>query len=668
MLVLNSDMLPLAYPYDRRALLAAWQQFTQQGTCNFAALDPAVMRSWQRCWQIGLDPYVSPMAMRREDAEALERRRHAHFDLIAIARPFMEDIYQFVGERDIVVYLADRDSCILDAVGDPSLRELLQGRGFDCGLLLSEELCGTNATALALNEGVPVQVAGPEHYCVAFHALTGTAAPVLAPAGELIGVLSIVTLESKGHPHTLGIVMAAAKAIENQLQADLSLTDACHHLAELNAALQAMSKGVVFLDTYGRVTHLNARAGEILGFPHRKAMGRELTSLVRLPSEVEGAIARQVALAEKEVVFRTVDGDRSRPCLASVDILKDGSQLLGLILMLEHTAEVRRLVHRMVGAQAHFTFDDILCQDAEMKRVVSYARIAAQGDSNVLLLGESGTGKEMFAQAIHNGGRRAKGPFIAINCAAIPRELMASELFGYEGAFAGAGKEGRPGKFELAEGGTIFFDNVDCMPLDMQAGLLRVIDTKEIVRLGGTRVITLNVRIIAASSNLDLAGEVQRGNFRADLFYRLHVLTLTIPPLRERGNDILLLVAHLIEKFSRRLGKTVTVSPGAMAVLQSYHWPGNVRELENVLERAMHMVSGSELMVEHLPYELRMATIGGTDEAILTLREAERQAIIRAGRALRGNTTKMAEALGIGRTTLWRRMKDFNLSPESFRG
>jgi len=661
-------MLPLAYPYDRQVLLAAWQQFTRQGTCECAALDPAVMRSWQRCWQIGLDPYVSPMTLDCEDTEALEQRRHAHFDLIAIARPFMEDIYQFVGERDVVVYLTDRSLRILDAVGDPSLREVLLGRGFDCGLLLAEERCGTNAATLALNEGIPVQVAGPEHYCVAFHALTGTAAPVHAPTGEMVSVLSIVTLEDKGHPHTLGIVMAAARAIENQLQADLSLNEARQHLAELNVSLQAMSKGILFLDTYGRVTHINARAGDILGFSHREAMGRELSSLIRLPAEVEEAIARRTALAEKEIVFRTVNGDKPRPCLASVDVLKESSQLLGFILTLEHTAEVRRLVHRMVGAQAHFTFDDILGQDAEMQRMLHYARIAAQGDSNVLLLGESGTGKEMFAQAIHNGGRRANGPFIAINCAAIPRELMANELFGYEGAFAGAGEEGRPGKFELADGGTIFFDNVDCMPLDMQAGLLRVIDTREIVRLGGTRVIPLNVRVIASSSNVDLAGEVRCGHFRDDLFYRLHVLTLTIPPLRERGNDILLLVAHLIAQFARRLGKTVTVSPGAMAMLQSYRWPGNVRELENVLERAMHLVDGSELTVEHLPRELRQATIGDADATILTLREAERQAIIRAGRALRGNTTQMASALGIGRTTLWRRMKAFNLSPESFKG
>jgi len=656
-------MLPSAYPYDCQTLKAAWTKFVGQGVIDSTSLDPAVARSWRYCQEVGVEP-CSPPHLECCDAEALEKRRQDHFDLIAIARPFMEDIYQFAGESDMVVYLTDAALYIMDWLGDRTLQRTLQSMGIDDGTRLVDEQIGTNAAAMALNDGVPAQVVGPEHFCLTYHSLTDTAAPIHAPTGEMMGVIGIVTLEPNSHPHTLSIAMAAAKAIESQLQTELSLSEAHQHLAELNIALQAMSKGIVFLDTEGRVTHINACASDILGIPHRLAMGRGLSTLIGLPTEMEMAMAQQTSIAEKEVIFRTTNGPR--PCLMAMDALRKGSGLLGFILTLEHNAEVRRLVHRMVGTRAHFTFDDILGQDLEMQRVLYYARTVAQSDSTVLLLGESGTGKEMFAQAIHNGSRRADGPFVAINCAAIPRELMASELFGYEGAFA-VGEEGRPGKFELADGGTIFFDNVDGMPLDMQAGLLRVIDTREVVRLGGARTIPLDVRVIAASNNVDLAGAVRRGRFRADLFYRLHVLTLTIPPLRERGNDILLLVAYLIEKFGRRLKKTVTVSPEAMAVLQSYHWPGNVRELENVLERAMHMVSDSKLTVEHVPRELRMATIGGIDKAILTLQEAERQAIIRAGRALRGNTTKMAEALGIGRTTLWRKMKAFNLSPDSFR-
>jgi transcriptional regulator with PAS, ATPase and Fis domain len=450
------------------------------------------------------------------------------------------------------------------------------------------------------------------------------------------------------------------------LQADASLAEALQHLAELNVTLESVSKGIVFLDPRGIVTHINARAGEVLGIPTRLAMGRDIRTLLTLPDELETAMERQAPLKEREAIF--LRSGRPRSCLVSMNPLWDGSELSGFVLTLEHAAEVRQLVHRMVGARAHYGFDDIIGRDAEMRQLLRYAQSAAQGDANVLLLGESGTGKDMFAQAIHNAGRRSDGPFVSVNCVAVPRELLGMALFGYEGAPYGDGGGDRPGRFELADGGTVFLDNVDGLPLELQGGLVRLIDTKEATRLGSGRVIPVDVRIIAASSKVDLAAEVERGRLRADLFYRLHVLTLKIPPLRKRGNDLLLLIAHLLERFGQRLGKKVTVSPQAMAMLQSYHWPGNVRELENVLGRAMHMLEGNVLTVEQLPAELCMANIGGPGERILTLEEAERQAIIRAGRALRGNVTAMARLLGIGRTTLWRKMRIFNLTADSFKG
>jgi transcriptional regulator with PAS, ATPase and Fis domain len=352
--------------------------------------------------------------------------------------------------------------------------------------------------------------------------------------------------------------------------------------------------------------------------------------------------------------------------MVSMNPLWGGSEPSGFVLTLEHSAEVRQLVQHMVGARAVFTFDDIVGRDVEVRKVVRYANSAAQGDASVLLLGEIGTGKEVFAQAIHNASRRADGPFVSVNCAAVPRDLLAVSLFGCEAGTLGAA-ESRPGKFELADGGTIFLQDVDGLPLEMQAALVHTIDTKETTRLGGARIIPVDVRVIAASNNLDLGSQVQKGQFRADLFYRLHVLTLTIPPLRERGNDLLLLIAHLIDQLGQRLGKTVTVTPAATAMLQSYHWPGNVRELENVLERAMYMVEGDKLKVEHLPSDLCLANIGGPGERVVTLEEAERQAIIRAGRATLGNMTLMAQLLGIGRTTLWRKMKAARMSAESFK-
>ncbi|MGD8968969.1 MAG: sigma 54-interacting transcriptional regulator, partial [Anaerolineae bacterium] len=505
-------MLPSSYPYDRKQLKAAWTAFVQRGAFPVASLDPAVKRSWLACREAGLDPEAAAHPAHL-DAGALEARRQSCFDLIAIARPFMEDVYQFSGESDMIVYLTDDSLCGIDWLGDEALGDMLQKRGLRDGVRLTEGQVGTNAAAMTLNEGLPAQVVGPEHFYKAFHFLTGAAAPIHEPTGRMLGVIGLVTLERNSHPHSLGIVMAAAKAIENQLQADQSLSEAHDHLEKLDASLHAMRKGIVFLDLNGVVNHINASAGEILGIPHRIAMGRPLDTLIDLPSEVQQTMAQRASMVEREVVFQ-VDGEH-HPCLMSVDVLERGSDLLGFILTLEHSAEARRLVHRMVGAKAHFTFDDIQGQSVKMRRVLYYARGIAKGNSPVLLLGESGTGKEIFAQAIHNASTYSDGPFIAFDCAAIPRELMIGELFGYDETWS-TPEEGRPGKLELADGGTIFFDHIESMPPNVQASLLRVVDAREISRLGGIRVIPIDVRIIAASSNLELAGEVKAGRFRAD--------------------------------------------------------------------------------------------------------------------------------------------------------
>jgi transcriptional regulator of acetoin/glycerol metabolism len=657
-------MQPSAYPYDRQALKATWLQFAEQRIAPAAGSDPAVVRSWCCCREKGEIPSEPPHPD-QHDAESLGQWRHVHSDLAAIARPFMEDIYKFAGESDMIVFLTDRELRPIEWLGDIELQRRLQQLGLTCRVQLSEEQIGTNAAAVALREGMPVQIVGPEHFFLTYHSLTDTAAPIHTPTGEVLGVIGTITPEANSHPHTLSVVMAVARAIENQVQADISLSEARRNLAELNIALQGMSRGILLLDSEGRITQINSQASDMLGIPHRLAVGRRLGALVGLPVEIEVAIAQQTPIEEKEVIFHGLKGPR--PCLMAIDVLQEGPRLLGFVLTLEHAARVRRFAHRMVGTRAYFTFDDIVGRDPEIRRVLHYARTLAKSDSTVFLLGQSGTGKEMFAQAIHNASRRAHGPFVAINCGAMPRGLFATELFGDEGT-PSTGAEGLPGKFELADGGTIFLDNVDGVPLDMQASLLRLIDTREVVRLGGTRAIPLNVRVIAASNNMSLTTEVHQGHFRADLFYRLTVLTLTIPPLKERGNDILLLIAHLMERFSQRLKRTVTVSPEALAVLQSYPWPGNVRELENVLEQAVLMGDGHELNLEHLPHGLRMATIGSTDEVVLTLQEAERHAIIRAGRVFQGNQTKMSNALGIGRTTLWRKMKALKLSRDSFVG
>ncbi len=656
-------MQPSSYPYAIGTIRRLWRAFVAGEPVDLNQLDPLVARSWLRCRALGLDPFGD--LPRCAAVDELEEHRSRCEALGSIARPFMEDIFQFAGESDIVIYLTDASLYVIDALGDIELLRYIEQLGLGEGVYLREACLGTTSAAIAVHEGQPVQVVGPEHYCRQLHAFTGTAAPIYSPLGELIGVIGISTLEKLSHPHTISALMATARAIENQLHAESMLSDIHKHLDELNAALQTMRHGIIFLTANGRINHINPQAGKALGISHEKAQGRKLCDLLELPADIEAALREGKPMEQREVIFRV--GNEPRPCVASVDVLREGNHLDGFVITVEQAAQARRLAQRAVGTIAHFTFDDIVGKNIRLTRVLYYARMIARSDSTVLLLGESGTGKEMFAQAIHNASQRAQGPFVSINCSAIPRELIAHELFGYEGD-PQSGRAGRPSKFELADGGTIFLDNVDGLPLDVQASLVHIIDTKSIYRLNGTQAIPVDVRIIAASSDVNLLDRVQEGRFRADLFYRLHVLTLVIPPLRKRGDDVPLLIHNLVERFSRRMGKEIRISPEAMAVLQSYPWPGNIREMENVLERAMYMVEdGGRLEVEHLPRKIQEAVIGGTNEDVLTLEEAERQAIIRAGRVYRGKVTRMAEALGIGRTTLWRKMRAYGLSARSFK-
>lgn len=335
--------------------------------------------------------------------------------------------------------------------------------------------------------------------------------------------------------------------------------------------------------------------------------------------------------------------------------------LVNKIDLLENTvnkykSEISRLY------RTKYSFDDIITKNKEMLNIRDVARKAARSHSTVLIQGESGTGKEFFAHAIHNGSQRKYGPFVTINCAAIPRELLESELFGYEeGAFTGAKKHGKMGKFELANGGSILLDEIGSMPIEMQAKLLRVLEAREFERVGGTGRIDLDVRIIA-STNEDLEEQVKEGKFRQDLYYRLNVIRIKIPPLRDRIDDIPILSQNLLESLSRDLMIAVgELSPKTIDILKKHDWPGNVRELRNVIERAINIAQGDKIYPEYLPdYILEKADFnkhqiveGGLLKNIVA--KAEVDAIIKVLRECDDNKTLAAKKLGIHRTALDRK-------------
>jgi transcriptional regulator with PAS, ATPase and Fis domain len=316
---------------------------------------------------------------------------------------------------------------------------------------------------------------------------------------------------------------------------------------------------------------------------------------------------------------------------------------------------------------AKYSWDTIIGNSVVMQNVKHMSSKAAKTDSNVLIVGESGTGKELFAHAIHNDSKRFDGPFVKINCAAIPKDLLESELFGYEeGAFTGAKKNGKVGKFELANGGTIFLDEIGDMPLDMQVKILRVLQEKEIERIGGNKTIPIDSRIIAAT-NRDLISRIQQKEFREDLYYRLNVINIEVPPLRKRKEDIELITLNLMEKLSTSLGRYVSnITVEALESIKQYNWPGNIRELENIVERAINMTDTETIELQHLPaFMISHETEEFRETPLMTLRsaveEVEKATIHNCLKVVGYNKLKAAKILGISRTSLYEKIEKYHI-------
>ncbi|MBZ4660846.1 MAG: sigma-54-dependent Fis family transcriptional regulator, partial [Desulfacinum sp.] len=428
---------------------------------------------------------------------------------------------------------------------------------------------------------------------------------------------------------------------------------------QFKAILQNINHGVIAVDKEGTITTFNRAAAKITGVAQPQAEGRRLQHV--LPSDpTEEVIHTGLSqLGHLMRIGRTM-------VLANRVPVKVGGEIVGAVETLEDVTKIReyeniiRVKLAEKGHVAQWTFDDIIGRSPAIRETVRLARKYAEVDSVILIEGESGTGKEVFAQAVHSAGRRRAGPFVAVNCGAIPDTLIESELFGYEaGAFSGARRQGKDGLFTQAHTGTIFLDEISETSPRFQTTLLRVIQEMTVRPLGSDKVVPIDVRIIAAT-NRRLKREVERGNFRRDLYFRLNILRLNVPPLRLRKEDIPDLVRHFIRLNATRLGKDLSISREAMELLQNYDWPGNIRELQNVIERlcvTCDMKIDAHLAAAVLE-ECRLED-QASSERIDSIR---RNHILEVLRQCGNNKRQAAEKLGISRTTLWRELKRHRLS------
>ncbi len=441
---------------------------------------------------------------------------------------------------------------------------------------------------------------------------------------------------------------------------------------ELMAILNSIAEGIEIVDIGGLIKYVNPAFVRITGVGASERVGKNIYEVVP-----DGLLVKVLKTRRPLLGVRSKPRGSEVECVVNAMPIIDSGEMVGAVLVFQDVSEVLKLTRELSNStamvenlyetigdltKAKHSFSDLVGSSPAIRAAVKLAKKAAEGDSTVLITGESGTGKEIFANAIHNASRRAGKPFIGLNCAAIPDHLLESELFGYEkGAFTGAAKR-KIGMFELAHGGTLFLDEIGEMSWPLQAKLLRFLQEQEIRRVGGTETVRVNVRVIAAT-NRDLTRMMEEGRFREDLYYRLNVVRISTPPLRERKHDIRELTDYLAGKLSRKLGRMPTgLSQDALGLLTNYSWPGNVRELENVLERAMNLMNpdesllGSEVFLTTEPFKDLTGDRGG----IVPLDLMERQMISRAlaefGTNLEGKR-RAAKALNISLATLYNKLK-----------
>ena len=625
---------------------------------------PAVLEAWQRCRSYRISPRLAMAQC--VTGPALQALLDENREFIAIAEPLLRRLYQFLKGFGFAVTLSDSFGHLLLVIGDEDILSGVHGN-MNVGADWGERQVGNSAVGTPLVLDRPIQFWGFEHYTRLPQRWAGSGCPVHRPDGYLMGAVSISGPIERSHHHTLGMAVMTAQAIEMQykLGEALEYTNLINRHQE--AIINSISEGMLIVNSDGAVTLVNNFLLKYVKATQEQLIGTHIETLFS-----DENLLRSIRAGEPVTDYIATLSFRGGfyECTITCRRIGQQSDAPETLILVEEMMRAKTLAQRINSNEALLTFDNIIGEDLQLKSMIRFAMVAAETSANVLILGESGTGKEVFAQAIHSGSLRKNGPFIAVNCGAIPKELITSTLFGYEeGAFTGAKKGGSPGKFELADKGTLFLDEIGELPLDVQAVLLRVLDQKSFTRVGGKKNISVDIRVIAAT-NRNLLQESMAKHFRQDLYYRLNVLSLQLPPLRERKGDVILLSHHFLKQMERRYHHgALRISPDAEELLQSYTWPGNIRELQNIIERAVVLSEGAELSAQLIrsllpPSEQASTPSSLQPHSIRTVgleSNSERAQLLQVLEDCRWNISKAAVQLNIARSTLYRKMYYYDL-------
>lgn len=676
----------------RLSLHTAWEKMINYENWDFSFIRPEVYQSWLFSRSCLVNPYVTKTDVL--NTADLNTKINSNLHLIEIVRPYMDRLYSIVEGSGFYILLSDKEGYILDIVGDKDIINTCKNSSMlVVGANRSERFAGTNAIGTCLSLAKPIQLWGEEHYIKAHKDYCCSASPIFDASGNLLGCLNITGHHSQSHSHTLGMVISAVDGINKELKILNAYNEIKMISAQRNSIIESIPSGLILLNETHNVIQVNKKALHMLEVDYQDIIGKDISNFLDVN---DCSTHDKYSLIQKETYNKeiniAVNGNLSPPIKLnmSIDFVKDETgHRTGTVIRFNEPQKINKLVNKITGYRSSFTFNDIIGSSDVTKKMINTAKKAAANDSNVLILGESGTGKELIAQSIHNASGCSKGPFVAINCGALPKGLIESELFGYEkGAFTGANREGNPGKFELADGGTIFLDEIGDMPFDVQVALLRVLQTREVVRIGARYPKPINVRVIAAT-NRNLEEAIEAKSFREDLYYRLNVFTINVPSLRQRTKDVILLTKHFVKTYNLQKNAAFKIDDNIFPVLCSYPWPGNIRELENVIERALNLSDNNTIGLAELPknildYPLKHThtknqqkePFSSSETPLIndftiskpaSLKNAEHNLILASLEQSEGNVKKAAEILGISRRTLYRKLEKYKINADLYR-
>jgi sigma-54 dependent transcriptional regulator, acetoin dehydrogenase operon transcriptional activator AcoR len=651
-------------------LLSLWDSFASYNKdIDFSGLRPLILDSWKRSRAMGVNPLAT--SCRSVSSEELERRKAARADLREAAVPYMRNLYEIIRGSGSLIALTDEGGVVLDIQSDVEIQDM---DNFPLpGTIHSESIIGTSGIGTSLFTGLPLQILSKEHWLRQNHSWS-CSSNVIRKEGAIIGCLSLSCPSAKTHEHSLGLIVASVNAIEREMELMDSLREKQSLVNQQKAILDLVEMGIILIDPRGVILQTNQQARQILRL-ESDWVGRPLSEMIPEDLGLMDQVAGGLPMADQEIPILL--RNKHAYLRFSSEAIKNGSEVEAILIRVQEPKAIMKMVNRIAGSRAIYSYKDIVGKSAELIQCISFAKMANRKNANILLLGDSGTGKELFAQAIHNDSARKNGPFVAINCGALSRELIQSELFGYDGgAFTGAKKEGNPGKFELADGGTLFLDEIGELPLEAQVNLLRILQTGEVMRIGGKFSKSIDVRVITAT-NRDLYKAVEEKSFRDDLFYRINTFALRLPALRERRGDIRILTDTFFRRFSQDLPRGyLRIDEEVYELFERYKWPGNIRELENVIERAIAVAETDVITTGDLPANLQAERLGLAEAASGSMgnrgqepsqadleHERLKSLIVETG----GNLREVAKRMGISRSTVYYKLNKRGIPLESLR-